>query len=315
MKSVFLVCLFLCSTLLNGQWDDSFVYGPIPGYTEVPAPGSFTLKATYGNIKATSLYDEEGDEITFNKLVNGDADPEVFFSEIDLRAEYAVNERLAAAITFPMILDQGLSFDNVNPAGSSYYEDISGEAGLGDIRVSGYVIASESKTSRLMGFVSFKLATGSDPYDIDEDAFGSTGTGQTDIDFGLLGDFSLTNNMLLSLGGSYSLRNEGSHSSEGYSLDKKPGNKISAGGTFSIQTSPLLGLGIGFDFFSAAKDEFDGDEIDDSESNRFSLSPTVGYKINSGNTNIHLLGEYHLNLSGKNIDKMGGFVIGAYIYI
>lgn len=308
MKKFILLCLFLSATIVCGQGDGSFVYRPIPGYTETPFPGSFTMKTAYANIKATSLYDEKGDEITMNKLVEGDADPEVFFSEIDLRTEYAINERLTAAITFPMIMDQGIQFDNVNP-------DMSGETGLGDIRISGYAIASESKTYRFMGFVSLKLATGSDPYDIDDDAFSSTGTGQTDIDFGLLGDFSLADNMLLSLGGWYSLRNEGAYSSEGDSWDEKPGNEISAKGTFSVQPSTQLGLGIGFDFFSAAKDEFEGDEIDDSESNGFSLSPTVGYKISSGNTNIHLLGEYYLNVSGKNIYKMGGFVISAYLYI
>lgn len=315
MRIIILVSLMLCISLLHGQGGDSFVYRPIPGYTELPAPGSFTLKATYGNIKATSLYDKDGDEITFNKLEDGDADPELFFSEIDLRAEYAINKKLATAITFPMILDQGVRYDNVNPDWSSYYEDVSGETGLGDIRISGYLVASESSTLRLMGFVSLKFATGGDPYDIDDDAFSSTGTGQTDIDFGLMGDFSLANNMLLSLGGSYSLRNEGSYSSEGDGWDEKPGNEIAVRGTYSIQTSSQLGIGIGFDFFTAAKDEFDGDEIDDSESNRFSLSPTIGYKISSGSTTIHFLGEYWLNLSGKNVSKANGILIGAYIYI
>jgi len=315
MKQFLLVVLALFSTGIEGQVLQTLVYGPIPGYTDVPAAGEFIIKSTYTNRKSTSIYNGDGEVITYNKLEDGDADPERFYSMLYLTTVYSINEKLSISIMFPFVLDQGVRFDNVNPAWTGYYQDTSGENGLGDISVSAYLLLLSNSYSRLMGYSSYKSSSGGDPYDIKENAYSSTGTGQSDIDIGAQADFALSPNILFSSGAAFIIRNEGSYSTEGYSWNEKPGNEIAFWGALSFHPSDIFALGIATSFFSASEDEFDGESIENSDVNRLSLTPKIGYKLSAGETIMHILGSYSLPIKGKSISKYSGYRLSIYMYL
>jgi len=314
MKFKIITILFVLFTFCFSQNVEELVRGPITGFTETPRLGKFTISTNLVKGSTTSIFDEDGDEVTLNKLEDGDADPEVYSTVLNVFGEYAVNNKTTVFIRIPFYISQGVRFDNVSPDWTSYYEDMSGETGLGDIRFGGSYLINSSDKNRIMVVASYKATTGGDPYDIDEDAFSSTGTDQTDIDFGGALDYAFAPNMLLSIGGSYTLRNEGSYSSGGDSWDEKPGNEINFGGRFSLRLNPSMAIGLDLDYSSAGEDEFDGESIDDTESNWLSFAPTAGYQIVSGSTIVNLNGSYLLHMSGQNIFKFNAFLLGTTIY-
>lgn len=314
MKFNITILMFVLFTFCFSQSVEELARGPINGFTEIPKPGNFSIRTSLVKATATSIFDENGDEVTLNKLEDGDADPEVYYSKLYVFGEYAINSKMSLFVSAPFYISQGVKFDNVAADWTWYYEDLSGETGLGDISFGGTYLLNFTEKSRLMIVASYKVATGGDPYDTDENAFSSTGTGQTDIGFGGALDFALAPNMLLSLGGSYTIRNEGSYSSEGYSWDENPGNEINFDGRYSIKLNPSVAIGIDFDYASSGKDEFDGETVDDSESNWLSFAPTAGYQIISGSTIINLNGGYLLHMSGQNTFKFNAFLLRAKIY-
>jgi len=314
MKAKVSVIVLILSTFCFSQSVEELARGPINGFTETPTAGWFSISTSFEKASATSLFDEDGESITLNKLEDGDADPEVYASALSLTGSYAITNRISVGITIPFYISQGVRFDNVSPGWTGYYEDLTGETGLGDISLNGSFIIISNDMIRSMAVVGVKAATGGDPYDKDENAYRSTGTGQNDIGVGVALDFAPTKIILLSVATAYTMRIEGSYSRGGNSWDENPGDVLAFGGRFSIRPIPIIALGLDINYALAGKHEVDGESIDNSEMNTFSFTPLVGFQLTSGSTIVNLSGGYLLNLAGQNTFKTNAFQLGAQIY-
>ena len=97
--------------------------------------------------------------------------------------------------------------------------------------------------------------------------------------------------------------------------EDKHGNKIGFNGRVSILASPQLSLAMDINYLSAGTSKLNGETIDNSDYNYFSLAPLVGYQIIIGSTRVNLIGSFPLiSISGKNCNKLSGFGINTGIY-
>ena len=312
LQSVALILVFV--TFCNSQSLDELIRGPLLGFTYTPEVGKFDISASYVNVNANSLYDGDGKEMTYNDVFDGYADPEVSFSGMYLRGEYAFTNALSFGIAVPFILDQKIEF---NPASGyeSFFENESGETGIGDIFVSAWYQLLKNEKMSLQGALGYQLATGSSPEDVGENNFSSTGSGHTAIDGGLNIDFLAASKILISGYGNYTINQEASFSSDGYSWDEKQGNDFIVGGRATMSATPLLSLGLHLTMYTSGKTKVDGESIDDSESKFIRLSPMVGYKIQTPGYTAHISGGYRIPLSGQNYSKRNGFTINITAFI
>ena len=68
-------------------------------------------------------------------------------------------------------------------------------------------------------------------------------------------------------------------------------------------------------YLSFGTSERNGETIDNSDRNLFTLAPTVGYQLTVGSTKVNIIGSYPLiSISGKNSPKWNGFAINTGIY-
>lgn len=306
LQSVVLILLFV--TFCNSQSLDELIRGPLLGFTFTPEVGKFDISASYVSVGANSLYDTDGKEMTYNDVFDGYADPEVSFSAIQVRGEYSLSNVLSFGIAAPFILDQKIDY---NPASGyeSFFENESGETGLGDITISAWYQFLKDQKMSIQGAFGYQLATGSSPEDVGPNNFSSTGSGHTAIDGGLNIDFQAASNILISGYGNYTMNQEASFSSEGYSWDEKSGNIIMVGGRASMAASPQLSIGLHFDMFIAGESEVDGESIADSESKFTRLTPMLGYKLQTPGYTAHIAGGYMVPLGGENFPKRNGIDI------
>jgi hypothetical protein len=306
LQSVALILVFV--TFCNSQSLDELIRGPLLGFTYTPEVGKFDISASYVNVNANSLYDGDGKEMTYNDVFDGYADPEVSFSGMYLRGEYAFTNALSFGIAVPFILDQKIEY---NPASGyeSFFENESGETGLGDITISAWYQLLKNEKMTLQGALGYQLATGSSPEDVGENNFSSTGSGHTAIDGGLNIDILVASKILVSGYGNYTINQEASFSSDGYSWDEKSGNVLMIGGRASMSASPQLSLGLHFDMYVSGESEVDGENIDDSESKFARLTPMLGYKLQTPEYTAHIAGGYMLPLGGENFPKRSGIDI------
>ena len=314
MKAQVIVILLILSPFCFSQGVEEYARGPLAGFTETPSAGGFSIATSFIRATATSIFDQDGESITLNKLEDGDADPEVYSSVLSVTGAYAITSRFSVSLTVPFVISQGVNFDNVASGWTGYYEDLAGETGIGDINLNGSFVFVSNNIIRSNIIVGFKAATGGDPYDIDDDAFSSTGTGQHDIGVGASLDFAPSGIILLSAGASYTMTLEGSYSSGGNSWDENPGDVLSFGGRFSICPIDFMAIGIEAYYAIAGEHEFDGESIDNTEKYTFSFAPLIGFQMTSGSTIINLNGGYLLNLAGQNVFKRNAFELGAQIY-
>lgn len=295
------------------QTIDDLIKGPITGFTYVPAVGKFDISGNLVFLSTNSIFDEDGKEQTFNDLMEGLADPEMSMSALYLTGEYSVNQNMGVSISVPLINKQEMKM-NPSAGYEEYFTNLSGETGLGDITVGGWYQLNKNQNSSLMATGGYTLATGSSPEDVGESNLSSTGSGHTSIGGGLSADFMMAPNILASVAGGYTINQEASFSSGGYSWDEKEGNEIRVSGRVSLMASPQISLGLDFDYFSESEGEIDGETVDDSNSNFMAVTPMVGYQISTGATTVNISGGYLLNISGTNFPKMNGMAVGATIF-
>jgi len=306
LRSVALMFLFV--SFCNSQSLDELIRGPLLGFTFTPEVGKFDISASYVTVNANSFFDNDGKEMTYNDLFDGLAEPDVSLSLMMIRGEYALTNAISLGITAPLILDQKIDY---NPASGyeSYFENESGETGLGDVTVSGWYHLFKDQKMSIQGAIGYQFATGSSPEDVGPNNFSSTGSGHTAIDGGLNFDFFAGPNILVSGYGNYTMNQEASYSSEGYSWDEKAGNIIMIGGRTSLMASPHLAFGLDFDMFVFGESEVDGENIDDSESKFTRITPILGYKLQTSDYTAHLSGGYMIPLGGENYPKRNGTFI------
>jgi len=306
LRSVALVLLFV--SFCNSQSLDELIRGPLLGFTFTPEIGKYDISASYVSVNANSLYDDDGKEMTYNDFFDGYADPEVSLSLMMIRGEYALTNALSFGIAAPFILDQKIEY---NPASGyeSLFENESGESGLGDVTISAWYQLFKDQKMSFQGTLGYQLATGSSPEDVGSHNFSSTGSGHTAIDGGLNIDFLAAPKILVSGYGNYTMNQEASFSSDGYSWDEKSGNVFMIGGRASMSASPQLSLGLHFDMYISGESKVDGENIDDSGSKFTRLTPMLGYKIQTPQYTAHIAGGYMLPLGGENFPKRNGFEI------
>ena len=79
-------------------------------------------------------------------------------------------------------------------------------------------------------------------------------------------------------------------------------------------TSSQWSFAMGINYLSAGEYEYNGETIDNSDYNLFTMIPSVGYQMALGSTKVNIMGSYPLSVSGKNVSKGKIFAIGAAIY-
>ena len=78
---------------------------------------------------------------------------------------------------------------------------------------------------------------------------------------------------------------------------------------------PELSLAMAIEYLSAGTSKLNGETIENSDINLFTLAPLVGYQIIIGSTRVNLIGSFPLiSISGKNYGKLSGFGINTGIY-
>ena len=292
------------------QGIDDLIRGPILGYTFGPEVGKIDLSMSYVTLSANSSFNDDGKEISYNDDFDGLAEPEISQSAIQFSSDYAISNVLGISISVPFITGQSVDW---NPASGyeGYFQNASGETGLGDLTISAwYQLLKDTKGSMQVA-AGYQLATGSSPEDVGENSFSSTGSGHTSIKAGFAADFIATSSVLFSASSIFAFNQEAAFSSGGYSWDEKEGNEIVFSGRASLLASPVLSVGLDFDYFFQGEGEFDGETIDGSSSNFMSITPMLGYRLISGSTSLSLNGGYILNIAGKNYPKLSGMVFGA----
>jgi hypothetical protein len=297
-------------TICYSQSIDEMMRGPILGYTYVPDVGKFDISVQFISFNFNSSFDEDGKEVSFNDEFDGFADPELSQTSIQFSGDYRINNEFGISVSAPFISSQTIEW---NPASGyeEYFEDASGETGLGDMTISAWYQLVKDEKSSIQCAVGYELATGSSPDDASESSVSSTGSGHTAIKVGIGADIVMTPAVLLSALGHYTLNQEGAFSTDGYSWDEKQGNSILISGRAKMLASPQLSFGADFDFYSSGEDEIDGDTIDDSNAQAISITPMIGYKLSSEGSTVNITGGYILNISGVNYPKMNGFLVGV----
>ena len=194
----------------------------------------------------------------------------------------------------------------------SYY---SGQTGIGDIAIGGWYQISNNQNIQTLAAASYTLSTGTSPDDIGESNYSSTGRGHTSINFGINTDYYKAPYILLSAKGYYIINQKGEFSSDGISSEKKHANLIGCKGRVSILAYPELSLAMAIEYLSAGTSKLNGETIENSDINLFTLAPLVGYQIIIGSTRVNLIGSFPLiSISGKNYGKLSGFGINTGIY-
>lgn len=312
-KHLITLVIFLI-TICFSQTIDDLIKGPITGFTYAPDAGKFDISADMVFLSSNSIFDDNGDEITYNKLTEGILDPEMSMSAFYLKGEYSLFKNFGLSVSVPIINKQEMEM-NPSAGYEEYFTDLSGETGLGDMTIGAWYQLSKNRISSIMAIGGYTLATGSSPEDIGESNFSSTGSGHTSIGVGISVDFMVASNILASASGGYIINQEAAFSSEGYSWDEKEGNEISLHSRISLLVLPQVSFGLDFDYFSGGESEIDGESIDDSNSSFMSITPMIGYQLSTGAMTVNISGGYFLHISGTNYPKLSGMAVGVIIFI
>ncbi len=313
MKKTQVILSILSLTFGFSQSIDDSIKGPITGFTYVPPVGKFDISANLVAVSTNSEFDNSGNEQAYSKLFEGIADPEISTAALYLAAEYSVNQKIGVLVSIPLVIKQELKM-NPSSGYKEFFTDLNGETGLGDITVGGWYQLSKNYNSSIMVLGRYTLATGTSPDDVGDSNFSSTGSGHTKIGASVVADFMMTPKILASLGGDYTVNQEASFSSDGYSWDVKAGNEFRIIGRLSLMASSQLSLGLGLNYYSDSEDKTDGEKIQNSDSNSIVLTPKVGYQILTGTSTVNISCGYLLNISGKNYSKSGGLVVGSTMF-
>ena len=332
MKKLIIIIFYTITYCFSQTLDDA-IKGPIPGMTYTSESGKFNINANFISYSIESTFDDNGDEISISDQMflefedgstisnPGIAYPEILINRLIVNGSYTLTEKWGLSVGIPILTKQELN-TNVAPGHEvqfdqpgymkSYY---SGQTGIGDIAIGGWYQISNNQNIRTLAATSYTLSTGTSPDDLSESDYSSTGSGHTSINFGINTDYFKAPYILLSSYGYYIINQKGEFSSDGISLEDKHGNKIGCNGRVSILASPQLSLAMDINYLSAGTSKLNGETIDNSDYNYFSLAPLVGYQIIIGSTRVNLIGSFPLiSISGKNYGKLSGFGINAGIY-
>ena len=309
MLSIFV--LFVCSVYSKSV--EEMVNGPIRGYTFLPKAQTVDFNIAFSSRSATSFWDYKGKETSYSYIFEGEIDPKLIWSDIFLSCRYSFNNDLSFFVSLPIIINQKLEA-NPAPGYEEYYPDLTGQTGIGDIVIGGDYLISKSSQFRTALGMDFQFASGSSPEDVSENNFSSTGSGHTAIDFYLDSDVMMNTNILFSIGLGYRINNKSSFSSGGYSWNEKEGNIFSISGRFTFYVSSSIGLGSKVSYSTAGEDKFEGEIINDSSANMFSIHPMIGYQVSSNDFKINFYTSYRIEIAGKNYAKANGIWIGLSIF-
>ncbi len=288
--------------------------GPIPGYTYTAKPGNIMVGLEYAKFSTQSFFDETGKKFSYDESYEDIIDPIGYFEGLDLHIEYSIDNDFGLFIDVPYITRQEFDW-NADPGYGYYFNNLNGETGTSDINIGGWILLSQTSYSRLMTIIDYKFASGSSPYDIEDDSWSSTGTGQTDFGFSLLGDCIIDPSLLTSFGGSYVIRNKGSFSSEGYSWNEKPGNQLQFSCRLATKLSSKFSTGLSFLYSFQWDNEINGEVVEDSGYESIDLIPLVGLQLMPNKMIVNLIGKYYYPLSGKfNYISWKGLSVGIQIF-
>ncbi|UCD36949.1 MAG: transporter [Fidelibacterota bacterium] len=309
--SLLLFPVLLLSVCFSQTLDD-LVAGPLTGHTFVPEAGKFNISSELAFLSSISEFNEDGNEKTFKDNVYGFAEPELSISVLALKGAYALTRNVGIAISVPLILTRDLVM-NPDPGFEPFFQDLSGQTGLGDMALGGWLQLMKSEIICLQASVGYTLATGSSIEDTDSTNVSPTGSGHTSIDAGFAADLMLATNILVSAAAGYSLNQEARYSYEGDSWKQKDGNEIGFSTRVTVLAMPRLALGVDIDYISVGERRIDGETIEDSNVKFVGLAPRAGYQLSAGALTVNINTGYLLTLLGTNYPKMSGLSLGALI--
>ncbi len=311
----FITTIIALSTPLMGQTIDDMIRGPITGYTFIPELSKSALYFRYSTLSSTSLFDDEGDEESFEDVMDGYASPEYSGSRLDISGEYSVIERMSVGVSLPIILKNEMDY-NPEPGYSSYFSNLSGKTGIGDITASTSMLFAKSTNQRWLASVGIILPTGSTIEDLDDDEWSSTGSGHTSIYASICGDNVFIGNQLYgSAALAYEVNQKADFSVEGDDWEEKDGDAVDGSIRMVFIASPFLSIGLAGRYFSQAEIELDGEEIEDSNFSFSQFIPNVGYQLDTGGYTINLYFQARLEISGINTFKSNVIQFGATIML
>ncbi len=316
MKKVImaLISVFVCVNISYSQTIDDLIKGPIPGYTCTPDAGKFGILTEIVSISTKTIFNKDGDEITFQNLTEGLADPKMSITNLYLIGEYSLNSNIGLFVDFPFVLKQKMEM-NPSSGYENYFTDKNGKTGLSDVTIGGWYFFNKSQTNQFMADGCFTLATGSSPDDIGESNASSTGSGHSSFGVGASADFMIAPKILVSAGGRFTINNKASFSTDGDFWEQKEGNQIHLWGRSSYKVLPHLSIGLDFEYFLKGLTKVDGEKETDSDLNYLDITPMVGYQLSIGTSIMDITGGYLLNIIGKNFPKFNGFLISTLILL
>jgi hypothetical protein len=291
--------------------------GPILGYTYIPNANNFAIGIDYLNGNTTSLFNADKKEEHFSDIFYEDdaASPVESFTMIRVSILYSINNNISIRSSIPIIIDQSWEW---NPA--SKYEDWFeenqpdefGESGLGDISVRlSYLL--DLKDYRMNFSSYYKFATGSSPDEKPSNSWQSTGSGQTDLGFGLNGDFKLSSSLFVSGFGYYEIRNESTYNYDGEKFKRKWGNNQSFGSRLTLEVVPNFAIAIQLSTTSSEDYSIDGEQIKDSAYDYIKFIPSIGYQLKTSEKTVNIQFKYSNKISGENTWRYKYFFISSSI--
>ena len=148
------------------------------GFTFMPKPQTFIFNAVLSSSNATSQWNEDGEEISYNYLLDGKANPEIIFKTISFTFGYSISDKFRFYLSMPVIVEQKLKA-NAAAGYEQYYQDYCGQTGIRDISIGGRFLLTKSKQLRMKLGLNYQLSSGSSPDYIGENELSSTGSGHT----------------------------------------------------------------------------------------------------------------------------------------
>ena len=290
--------------------------GPILGYTYIPNANNLAIGIGYLNGNTTSFFNADKKEEHFSDIyLDYAASPVESFKMIGVNILYSINNNISINSYIPIIIDQSWEW---NPASEyeNWFEenqpDQFGESGLGDISV-GLSYLLDFKDYRIDFGSYYKFATGSSPDEKPDNSWSSTGSGQTDLGFGLHGDFKLSSSIFVSGFGDYKIRNEAMYNYDGIKFDRKWGNKHSYGCRLTLGLIPNLAIAIQLSTLSSEDYSIDGEQIKDSAYDYIRFKPSIGYQLKTSGKTVNIQLKYSNIISGKNVSRHKDFIISSSI--
>jgi len=304
---------------INSQNHQSNLWfkGPILGYTYIPNANNFSIGINYLNGNTTSLFNVDRKEEHFSEIFYEDnaASPAESFKMIGVSLLYSINKNISIGSYIPIIINQSWEW---NPASEyeNWFEenqpDQFGESGLGDISISlSYLL---DLTDYRIDFNSyFKFANGSSPDEKPDNSWSSTGSGQTDLGFGLNGDFKLSSSIFISGFGFYEIRNEGTYNYDGIIFKRKWGNNQSFGSRLTLEVVPNFAIAIQLSTLSSEDYSIDGEQIKDSAYDYIRFKPSIGYQLKTSGKTVNIQLKYSNKISGENTWRHKSFIVSSSI--